>query len=374
MHIPRRAPSTAFVLWLALSGAVSGQSTGIVAGRVVDETGAVLPGVSVNVQAGATELATVTDAAGRWRVDRVPAGAATLTFRLVNFSSARQDVTVTAGDSLTVDLVLTLSLTADVVVTARRTFQNIADLDQPAENLVGIASAASVGAITAAQLQARPIMRPGEVLEAVPGLIVSQHSGEGKANQYYLRGFNLDHGSDFATTLAGVPLNVPAGAHFHGYADSNVIIPELVSGVQFKKGPYFAEDGDFSAAGSANINYLNALDGPVATLSAGGQGWGRFFGAASPRLGDGNLLVGIEAGRNDGPWLRPDDLRKVNGVVRYSRGDAQNGLSVTGMSYSANWYATDHCTGTGDRVRPDRPVRQHRSERPRPELPAQRRV
>ena len=175
----------------------------------------------------------------------MPAGAATLTFRLVNFSSARQDVTVTAGDSLTVDLVLTLSLTADVVVTARRTFQNIADLDQPAENLVGIASAASVGAITAAQLQARPIMRPGEVLEAVPGLIVSQHSGEGKANQYYLRGFNLDHGSDFATTLAGVPLNVPAGAHFHGYADSNVIIPELVSGVQFKKGPYFAEGRRF---------------------------------------------------------------------------------------------------------------------------------
>lgn len=337
----RRTSSVTVFLWLALSGVVSAQSSGIVTGTVVDETGGVLPGATVTVQAGATELTTVTNAEGAWRIADVPAGPATLTLRLVNFSSARREVTVTAGGTLAVDEVLTLSLTADVVVTARRTFRNIADFDEPAENLVGIASAASVGAITAAQLEARPIMRPGEVLEAVPGLIVSQHSGEGKANQYYLRGFNLDHGSDFATTLAGVPLNVPAGAHFHGYSDSNVIIPELVSGVQFKKGPYFAEDGDFSAAGSANINYVNVLDRPVASFSAGGQGWGRFFGAASPRVGDGHLLVGIEAGKNDGPWVRPDDLRKLNGILRYSRGDAQNGLSITGMSYSANWYATD---------------------------------
>ena len=88
------------------------------------------------------------------------------------------------GEVLTVDVVLVLLLTADVVVTARRTFRNIADLPKPAENLVGIAFAASVGAITAAQLQARPIMRPGEMLETVPGLVISQHSGEGKANQY----------------------------------------------------------------------------------------------------------------------------------------------------------------------------------------------
>ena len=239
------------------------------------------------------------------------------------------------------DVVLVLSLTADVVVTAERTFRNIADLPQPAENLVGIASAASVGAITAAQLQARPIMRPGEVLETVPGLVISQHSGEGKANQYYLRGFNLDHGTDFATTVAGVPLNMPSGAHASGYSDSNMIIPELVSGIQFRKGPYFAEDGDFSAAGSANVSYLNLLEQPLASISTGGQGWSRFFSAASPQLGDGNLLVGVEVGRNDGPWDEPDDLRKVNGILRYSRGDARNGFSITGLSYSAKWHATD---------------------------------
>ena len=166
-------------------------------------------------------------------------------------------------------------------------------------------------------------MRPGEVLETVPGLVISQHSGEGKAGQYYLRGFNLDHGTDFATTVAGVPLNIPSGAQASGYSDSNMIIPELVSGIQFRKGPYFAEDGDFSAAGSASI-------------STGGQGWSRFFGAASPGLGDGNLLIGVEVGRNDGPWVEPDDLHKVNGILRYSRGDPRNGFFITGLSYSAN--------------------------------------
>ena len=118
-------------------------------------------------------------------------------------------------------------------------------------------------------------MRAGEVLEAVPGVIISQHSGEGKANQYYLRGFNLDHGTDFATTVAGMPVNLPTHAHGQGYSDLNFLIPELVTGVQFRKGPYFAQEGDFSAAGSANINYANVLAHPIATVSAGQDGWGR---------------------------------------------------------------------------------------------------
>ena len=80
-------------------------------------------------------------------------------------------------------------------------------------------------------------MRPGEELETVPGLVISQHSGEGKANQYYLRGFNLDHGTDLATTVAGVPLNMPSGAYASGYSDANMIISELVSGIQLRKGP-----------------------------------------------------------------------------------------------------------------------------------------
>ena len=340
MQTLRSKLSVAFSLSLALASVASAQSTGSMTGTVVDETGGVLPGVSVDVQAGAATFTAVSDDTGTWRVEGVPAGPASLTFRLVNFSTLRRDLDVAAGENR-VDAVLTLGLTADVVVTGSRTFRNIADLDNPRENLVGVATSASVGAITAEQLEARPIMRPGEVLEAVPGFITSQHSGEGKANQYYLRGFNLDHGSDFATTVAGVPMNESSGAHAHGYSDVNLLIPELVSGVQYTKGPYFAEHGDFSAAGSANISYVNALDRPLLSVSSGGQGWARVFGAVSPEVGAGNVLMALEMSTNDGPWELPDDMRKVNGVVRYSQGDLQNGFSITGMGYSADWKSTD---------------------------------
>ncbi len=329
-----------FIL-LCVTLTANAQSTGQVSGRVLDQTGAALPGVAIDLVVNSRELTATTDDAGSYRFEQVPAGTAELTFRLLNFSVLRRTVTVVGGGSVTADAMLTLSLSADVIVTGTSTFRNVADVDDPAANLVGIAAAASQGAITAAQLEARPIMRVGEVLETVPGLIVSQHSGEGKANQYYLRGFNLDHGTDFSTTVAGVPVNTPTGAHAHGYADVSFLIPELVSGVQFKKGPYFADEGDFSAAGAANINYVNQLDRPILRVSAGNDGWGRIVGAASPRVAGGYLLGALEVNHNDGPWVRPDDYRKVNGVLRFSRGDNRNGFSLTGMSYWANWDATD---------------------------------
>ena len=192
--------------------------------------------MTIDSVAGPTELTAVSDAAGAYRFESVPVGPAELTFRLINFTVLRRTVSLVGGQSATVDAVLALSLNADVIVTGTSTFRNVADIENPAENLVGIASAASQGAITAVQLEARPVMRAGEVLETVPGMIVSQHSGEGKANQDHLRGFN-HHGTDFATTVAGVPVNTPTGAHAHGYSDISFLIPELVSGVQFKKGP-----------------------------------------------------------------------------------------------------------------------------------------
>src|SRR5262249_6103680 len=149
------------------------------------------------------------------------------------------------------------------------TFTNVADAEKPAENLVGIAQSASQGAITARQLGARPLMRSGEVLETVPGVVISQHSGEGKANQYYLRGFNLDHATDFASTVSGMPVTLPTHGHGQGSSDLNFLIPDLVSGVQYSKGPYFADQGDFATAGSANINYASVLDKPIVRLTGG---------------------------------------------------------------------------------------------------------
>lgn len=317
------------------------QSAAIV-GTVRDETGGALPGVQVELRRedGAPQR-TETDRAGGYRFEAVAPGAAQLSFALINFAGARRDVTAPASGSTRVDATLHLSLSADVMVTGKGTFTNLADAADPAQNLVGIAQSASQGAITARQLNTRPLMRTGEVLETVPGVVISQHSGEGKANQYYLRGFNLDHGTDFATTVAGMPVNMPTHGHGHGYSDLNFLIPELVSGVQFSKGPYFADQGDFATAGAANINYTNVLERPIVRVGGGGQGYGRVLAAASPEVGEGRLLAAIDVQRNDGPWTRPDDYRKLNLVGRYSLGDAGNGFTATGMLYRAKWNATD---------------------------------
>ena len=326
---------------LAHAAAAAAQVTGGVAGRIVDQTGAALPGVTIDLAAGGATLTTVSDGSGSYRFDAAPAGAAEITVRHINFTVHRRVVAIEPGQTTPVNPVLHLALSADVLVTGSATFRHVADVENPAENLVGIASAASQGAVTAAQLEARPVMRAGEVLETVPGLIVSQHSGEGKANQYYLRGFNLDHGTDFATSVAGVPVNTPTGAHAHGYADIGFLIPELVTGIQFKKGPYFSDEGDFSAAGAASISYANRLDRPLVRVSSGSHGFSRVLAAASPQLGPGHVLAAVDVNRNEGPWARPDDYKKISSVLRYSRGSTQNGFSLTGMGYWADWDSTD---------------------------------
>ncbi len=315
---------------------------GVVTGSVRDQTGGALPGVSVELSPpGDVSRSGETDGTGRYRFDDVAPGTYTVAFRLLNFGELRRTVTVSAGRTATVDGVLSLSLNADVVVTGRRSFVNLADAENPAENLIGVAQSASQGAITARQLDVRPVQRAGEILETVPGVIITQHSGEGKANQYFLRGFNLDHGSDFATTIAGTPVNMPTHAHSQGYSDINFLIPELVTGVQFSKGPYFAEQGDFATAGASNIAYATVLDRPAASLEIGGFGFSRLFAAVSPALGAGHLLAAFETSANSGPWEVPDSYRKFNGVLRYSRGDAVNGLSLTAMGYHGKWNATE---------------------------------
>ena len=340
----RIVSSTLAVLLLAFGHTEArAQGTGSIAGVVEDDTGGVLPGVTVSatIPGSPTTPETVTDAAGGYRLDGIPAGPVELTFRLINFSSGRRTVTVAPGSTVTANVRMVVSVSADIVITAPRTFRNLAEIENPAENLVGIASAGSEGAITATQLAVRPVNRATEVLETVPGMIISQHSGEGKANQYYLRGFNLDHGFDFSQTIAGLPVNMPTHAHAQGYADANFLIPELVSGVQFRKGPYYAENGDFSSAGSANINYFNVLDRPMVTVTGGSFGYGRFLGAASPRLGTGHLLAAFEWERDNGPWISPNNKDKFNGVLRYSQGDQRNGLSLTYLGFNNHWHSTD---------------------------------
>lgn len=210
------------------------------------------------------------------------------------------------------------------------------------ENAVGTSNAASEGAVTARLIANRPALRPGELLEFVPGVIVTQHSGDGKANQYFLRGFNLDHGTDFATFVDGMPVNMVSHAHGQGYTDLNFLIPELVSRMGYRKGPYFAADGDFASAGSARIALADERPQGLAQLSIGEHGYTRALLADSRSLGDhGSLLGALELMGNDGPWQQPEDLHKLNGWLRWSQRREGLERSVTLMAYNAHWTATD---------------------------------
>ena len=195
--------------------------------------------------------------------------------------------------------------------------------------------------VPGAALNARPVTRPGEILEAVPGLVVTQHSGEGKANQYFLRGYNLDHGTDLAITVDDMPVNMRSHAHGQGYADLNWLMPETIAALDIRKGPYFADVGDFGSVGSLGINLIDRPERNIAQATLGSFGYQRYFGMGAAKAGAGTLLWAAEAGAYNGPWADPDAMRKLNGLVRYSQGTATDGVSVTGMAYANKWNSTD---------------------------------
>jgi outer membrane receptor protein involved in Fe transport len=207
------------------------------------------------------------------------------------------------------------------------------------DNGLGLHDSAGAGRVNADLVQNRPLLRPGELLELVPGMIVTQHSSDAKANQYYLRGFNLDHGTDFATWVEGMPVNMRSHAHGQGYTDLNFLIPELVQRIDYKKGPYFAEEGDFASAGAARLRLADRLASDLAQVTLGEDGYRRAL-VAGHALNH-RLLIALEANRNDGPWLLPERLYKRNAVLRY--GDRAGNFSwhATVMAYRNRWNASD---------------------------------
>ncbi|MEA3140752.1 MAG: hypothetical protein QOK23_2921 [Gammaproteobacteria bacterium] len=205
--------------------------------------------------------------------------------------------------------------------------------------MLGAASTASEGIVVNDELALTPAYRVGQLLETIPGLQVTSHSGEGKANQYLLRGYNLDHGTDLATFVDGMPVNETTHAHGQGYTDLNFLIPELATNIKYTKGTYYADEGDFSSVGSVHINYLDRIADQV-SLTGGTLGYRRLFAGGSTGIADGSLLGALELQHYDGPWVLPDDFRKINAVLRYSRGDEVDGFTLTAMHYHGTWNAT----------------------------------
>jgi hypothetical protein len=206
-------------------------------------------------------------------------------------------------------------------------------VDGRGDDLSGMALSASAGFVSYRDMKLRPLMREGELLESVPGLIMTQHSGDGKSNQMFVRGFNLDHGTDFSTRVEGIPVNIPTHAHGQGYTDLNFVIPELVDHIEYRLGPYYAEIGDFGSAGGADLRLRRWLDRPLVIAGFGEDAFLRAVAAGSVDVGPGRILAAAELKGYDGPWSIPQELRKRAGILRYSWETGSSAVSVLAMGY-----------------------------------------
>ena len=302
-------------------------------GTVVDTSGAVVAGATVQIRSanGTVKITTQSDANGFFIISGLSAG----NYRLVvsNPGLETREIPVTIGTTeapapLRIALAVS-SVNTTVTVQGRK------------DSLLGIADSATQGTVGAAEIQDRPILRSGEILETIPGVIITQHAGGGKANQYFLRGFNLDHGTDFAIFIDDMPLNLPSHAHGEGYADMNTVIPELVERIDYEKGPYYADVGNYGSAGAAHVVFFKTLPENFIEVEGGMYGYGRTVFGVSQKLGSGSLLYGGEAYHEDGPWKHPDNYYKFNGVLTYSQGGEANGFSITARGYHGNWHSSD---------------------------------
>jgi outer membrane receptor protein involved in Fe transport len=207
--------------------------------------------------------------------------------------------------------------------------------------LLGTAKASSEGSVGGADLLVRPMLRVAELLEAVPGLVAVQHSGSGKANQYFLRGFNLDHGTDFVSYIDGVPWNLRSHGHGQGYLDVNGLLPEIVERIDYRKGTYRADVGDFSIAAASFIQTINELDSPFLALESGENGWGRLAAGGSMDVGEGRLTALGEYKNYDGPWERQEGLEHVSLWGKYAVPMNFGELSITLSAYEGDWHPTE---------------------------------
>ncbi len=224
--------------------------------------------------------------------------------------------------------------------------QSIPDIEEivvfgRGRDLVGTAEAASEGSIGGADLLVRPLFKTAELLESMPGMIAVQHSGSGKANQFFLRGFNLDHGTDYTVFVDGMPMNLRSHGHGQGYLDVNGLIPETVEQIDYRKGPYRADLGDFSMAGASFIHTIDSLDNNFISMESGQYGWQRVAGGATQNLENGSLTFVGEYKQNDGPWQKPEDLNHVSLWSKYLRDTNFGQFMLTVSAYQADWDPTE---------------------------------
>ncbi len=320
---------------LGSPGAAAGKSTqSQISGTVADTSGAVIARATVQVcnASGTVLRATQSGANGAFILSGLSPGDYLVVVSNPGFETNEVPVTIgTSGAPAPLHISLAVSAVSTTI-----------NVEGREDELLGIASSATEGTVGATEIQDRPILRSGEVLETVPGLIITQHAGGGKANQYFLRGFNLDHGTDIANFIDDMPLNLPSHAHGEGYSDMNIVIPEFVQRVNFAKGPYYANVGNFGAAGSTHMEFFKTLPMNFIKVEGGDAGYGRLVFGISRKLGMGNLLYGGEVYHDNGPWsTHEDNFFKYNGLLTYSQGEDAHGFSITARAYRGTWHSSD---------------------------------
>tara|TARA_B100000029_G_C17603636_1_gene966633 strand:- start:1780 stop:3813 length:2034 start_codon:yes stop_codon:yes gene_type:complete len=207
--------------------------------------------------------------------------------------------------------------------------------------LLGTANAATEGTVGGADLLVRPMLRIAEILEVIPGMVAVQHSGSGKANQYFLRGFNLDHGTDFTAYIDGVPWNFRSHGHGQGYLDVNGLLPESIERIDYRKGPYRADVGDFSIAAASFISTIDSLDQNFVEIEGGEYAWSRFAGGLSTPIGDGILTALGEIKSYDGPWEKNEGLEHISIWGKWLTSTSFGDLSLTLSGYEGDWHPTE---------------------------------
>jgi outer membrane receptor protein involved in Fe transport len=253
---------------------------------------------------------------------------------------AVQDASLDRGQNAGQSTVTQAAAPGPTMATAR------APVAQPAEQSVTVRgerpfTTASAASVRARDLEQRPRFRPADVLEVAPGLLVVQHAGGGKSNQYFLRGFDADHGTDIALSVDGVPFNNVSHGHGQGYADPHFVIPELVERVDVQEGPYFAASGDFATAGAIDLRLRRTVNRTSLLLDA--AMYGRYRALAIVNVGAAAVrgYIAAELGHQDGPFLMAQNFNHVNVVGSWTLPLARGvDLSLTTSSYLGAWNAS----------------------------------
>jgi len=299
---------------------------GIITGTITDKEN--IPLADVNILIQPLSRGTATDKLGRFKMQQIPEGEYDVTISSIGYTSSTQHITVRQGETTTLNIPLEPGdlLLSDVVVTDQ--------LDHGINNISQI------------DIKLRPVNTSQDILRMIPGLFIAQHAGGGKAEQIFLRGFDIDHGTDINLEVDGLPVNMVSHAHGQGYSDLHFLIPELVSNVDFNKGPYYADKGDFTTAGYASFNTKNFLDQNLVKVEGGRFGTFRNVNAINVLNKAGgerrnNLYIASEYFRTDGFFENNQHFNRVNIMSKYNAYLRDNEMLTIGFStFTSGWDAS----------------------------------